>query len=163
MKTITKVLTVISLAILYSCSGTQSLTKDGTPIPYNVNTIIVQDDKEIDASYKSFAQHLLQDGYSIKYSDETLHTLTTSYKNASKKGTDISTDVSISAAFFEDGESTKIIIRGTGKQGFIIGGADLGILTISHTGMSGSLARVAWDEMLSISQSYSSELLFEIR
>lgn len=153
------------LFVVVGCAGTQDLAPDGTPIPIGVNTIIIHSAESQETEFQNIGSHLIQKGYTIRNSSPEFFTLSTEFKNASRRGSDMATDVSISASVIQQDGETKIILNGQHRQGMRISrnAADLGENTIVHSGQSGSLVRVAWNELYQLAQSFSENLSFETR
>lgn len=148
--------------IISSCAGTKDLAPDGSEIPHNVNTIIIHTDELKDTAYQNIGSHLIQRGYTIENSSPEFYTVSTEFKSASQKGSDMATDVSLSASVVEQNNETQILLNGKLRQGMKTG-LDLGESTIEHYGQSGSLIRVAWDELYRVARAYSDSLSFETR
>lgn len=155
---------LISSTVFVSCHGPQTLTSDGKPVPYNVNTIYIPVTGDKTEAFMKFTNHLIMNGYSIESSNVKLLTLRTHYKNATQRGRDIATDVALTASIIDlDGE-TVIMLFGKARQGMRLPSSpDLGEFRISHFGGTGSIARVAWDELYRIASTYTKNLRFAKR
>lgn len=152
---------VISLILLSNCAGTQDLAPDGSKIPYEVNTIIVNTDMTEDEAFKAIGKHFIQEGYTIKNSSPEFNNVTTEFKEAPAGALQASVDIRISASVMNEDDNTNILLSGTLRQGMQTSSFDMGESTIRHEGQSGSPMRVAWDEFYSVAKSFSDNLSFE--
>lgn len=153
----------VSLIFLTNCVGTQDLAPDGSKIPYEINTIIVNTDMTEDEAFKAIGKHFIQEGYTIKNSSPEFSNVTTEFKDAPAGALQASVDIRISASVVNGDNSTKIQLNGTLRQSMTTGSVDMGESTIRHEGQSGSPMRVAWDEFYSVAKSFSDSLSFEER
>lgn len=155
---------IVISTIILSCSGPQTLTTDGKPVPYRVNTIYIPINGDKTEAFDNFSNHLLINGYSIENMNERLLTLRTHYKSAAKRGSDMSTDVALTVSAVEVNEKPVIMLFGSFRQGMRLPTApNLGESRIYHFGQTGSMARVAWNEMYNIASTFSQNLIFDTR
>jgi len=153
---------VIGLFLLSNCAGTQDLAPDGSKIPYEVNTIIINTGMTENEAFKAIGKHFIQEGYTIKNSSPEFSNVTTEFKEAPAGALQAKVDIRISASVMEQNNKTKILLNGTLKQNNLSGTGE-STSTIEQKGQSGSPMRVAWDEFYSVAKSFSDNLSFEKR
>ena len=154
---------LLSFFAFTNCAGTQDLAPDGSKIPYEVNTIIINTDMTENEAFKAIGKHFIQEGYTIKNSSPEFSNVTTEFKEAPAGALQASVDVRISASVVTENDNTKILLNGTLRQGMQTSSFDIGESTIKQKGQSGSPMRVAWDEFYSVAKSFSDNLSFEKR
>lgn len=152
-------LSLLTIPLLISCAGTQDLAPDGSSIPIGVNTIIIQSDKQQDEAYSDIGSYLINQGYSIENTSPEFFSLSTDYKSAPEgyglMRADVNVSISASVSSLEDGSAIILNAR--------VDNALADESRVEQKGQSGSVMRIAWDELYRVAKSYSDRLTFETR
>ena len=131
--------------MLAGCAGALEGTS-GKP-----DRLVVQTSDDPDAAYRTAARALLDMGYSLAQSDETLRTVTTEYREAERGVGILGAPMQVKVSFVvSDATPASVTYRATYKSSSL--GDDE--MPVVKRGMGGSPSMNAWEELETAAASY---------
>lgn len=141
-----KLLFSLLAIIFFSCATTLPPAGPTSEEIDGADKILLTVDESPDEAYQHFAQHLSDNGFGFKNTDETLMVVKTDYK----EGDELNFSYSINSSV-RDNEETVIQVSGNATNPM------LGDFEIRNRGAGGSLVQVSWKNMLELAKSYPHE------